>query len=104
MSNLEILCHKLNSDYDAYVEDLLHKSSREVFEKAYTVIIFKEICSFFDCLEEDSEFSEVCDTYAKLEHPLGDLYDAWLSYGSGSIIADFMDCLKTTVKISAFGG
>ncbi len=86
----ELLCEKLQKEYDTFAEDLKQQTPEDIINCAYRIIFMKDIITACD---DDRISQKEARALYLLKHPLEELYQEWLSNDYS-----YMDLLRETVK------
>lgn len=86
---MEGLWERLRCDNESFREELLQKSPKEIYDKAYEITIKNDLLMLF---EESDMSARKIDTLMSFSHPLDAMYQEWLD-----IDASHMDMLRDSV-------
>ncbi len=86
----ELLCEKLQKEYDAFVDNLKQQAPEDIINSAYRIIFMKDLVTV---CENDIFTQKEAKALYRLNAPLEELYQEWLSNDFS-----YMDMLRDTVK------
>ena len=86
----ELLCEKLQKEYDSYIENLKQKPPEDIIKNAYRIIFMKDLVTV---CENDILTQKEAKALYRHNAPLEELYQEWLSNDFS-----YMDMLRDTVK------
>ena len=86
----ELLCKKLQKEYNGFVEDLKQQTPEDIIKNAYRIIFMQDIVTACD---DDRISQKEAKSLYLLKYPLEELYQEWLSNDYS-----YMDMLRDTVK------
>ena len=92
----ELLCEKVQKEFDEYKEMLMKKTQEEVFNHSYETTIKEDMVSILE--SEDFTQTEAKALY-KLEYPLDACYQEWLD-NDMSNMENLRDTINDRVKIA----
>ena len=97
MTNVDALYYKMQSEYNAFIENVKTKSPKEIVEAAYEITYKQDILFLF----EEENCTVISEEQAKLllaeRNPLDVLYEGWMDTDV-SVMDDLRDCVKTTCE------
>lgn len=86
----ELLCEKLQKEYDAFVDNLKQQTPEDIINSAYRIIFMKDIVTACD---DDRISQKEAKALYLLKYPLEEVYQEWLSNDYS-----YMYMLRDTVK------
>ena len=86
----ELLCEKLQKEYDGFVDNLKQQTPEDIIKNAYRIIFMKDIITACD---DDRLSQKEAKALYLFKYPLEELYQEWLSNDYS-----YMDMLRDTVK------
>ena len=73
------LYNKMCDEFDLFKEELINSSPQEVLDQAYEYIIKNDIVLLLECTDLTATRA---DALLKSDHPLDDVYAAWIDWES----------------------